>query len=435
MDRYEEQRMSQQLLKDAMIKKGIWVGIIAICLLVALILAPQIVDTVDKGSYQVKQAALSGTMSAKMTPGIWFQNFGDIEEWPTAETFFFTSTQDTEDDSSSDNSMEVRFNDGSLCNISGTARISMPKSEDQAINLVTAMSFKTYSDCREKLIRPTIRNVLRHTANLMSATDSYSEKRPDYISWCKDQIQNGLYQTEVVKKDVIDLVSGETVQKNFTVRKKIKGIPQYQANPLEGTGITVANFEVKFFGYEDKVKNQIGEQQKARMAVQTAKAKAQEAEQKKFQIEAEGKARVAKAEYQELEKKIVAVVQANRDKEVAETHAAQKLEVAKLEKLAAAEDKQKNILEGQGIAEKKRLVLKADGALKQKLATLENINKVWASAYAKRNVPNVYMEGKGGSSNGNPDQQVQTFMQMMNIKAMRDLAVDTTIPKGNNIGG
>ncbi len=407
MDRWEEERAAALVEKQNMIKKAIFGGVIGLCVLMAIILAPQIVDTVDKGTYQVKQAALSGEMTAKMTPGIWFQNFGDIEEWPNAETFFFTSSQDTDDDSNSDNSMEVRFNDGSLCSISGTARITMPKTESDAIELVTGMNFKTYPDCREKLIRPTIRKVLRHTANLMSATASYSEKRGDYISWCRDQIQNGLYETEIVEREVTDLVSGEKIKKNFNVIKEIKGVKQYLSNPLKGTGITIANFEVKLFDYEPKVQAQIGKQQEARMNVQTAIAKAQEAEQKKFQIEAEGKARVAKAEYQEMELKAVAIVQANRDKEVAELAAAKKLEVAKLEKLAAAEEKQKNILEGQGIAEKKRLVLNADGALKQKLKTLENVHGVWAAAYAKRNVPQVVMSGDNGAGGGSgTDQQL-----------------------------
>ena len=70
----------------------------------------------------------------------------------------------------------------------------------------------------------------------------------------------------------------------------------YQRNPLEGLGITLANFEVKLFDYTEKVRAQISTQQTALMAV--ARAKAQQAEQEALMAEAEGKANVARAKYE-----------------------------------------------------------------------------------------------------------------------------------------
>ena len=54
-------------------------------------LGGRLVETVASGTYQVKQAAVTGNMSAKMDPGLWFQNFGDIMVWKKAETFYFTA--------------------------------------------------------------------------------------------------------------------------------------------------------------------------------------------------------------------------------------------------------------------------------------------------------------------------------------------------------
>ena len=406
--------------------------------LIGIVLLFNIVTTVDKGTYHIKQAALTGAMSAKMTPGVWFQMFGDIDVWPIAETFLFTFDKDISQDTSEDKSIEVRFADGSICNVSGTARITMPTSEGMAINLVVNLGHKTYNDLEQKLIKPVIRNSLIKTANLMTATESFMEKRGSFDNWARDQIANGLYDTEIITKEVKDLVTGEIVKKNFTIIKTIKvkdpktgeivdtGKPVYQLNPLNGTGITISNFEIKQFRYEKKVNDQIAEQQKAMMSVATAKAKAQEAEQNKLTIEALGKAAVAKAEYQEMEKKVVAVVQAQRDKEVAVTHANKKKDVAILERDAAANEKERDILTGQGIAEKKRLVIAADGALAQKLETLEKINQVWADAFSKRNVPSVYMEGGTGGTGGT-DSQFQTFMNMMNAATAKQLSVDMTV--------
>jgi len=421
-------------------KSMITMGFIGVLVLVGLFNLPMIVDTVEKGTYQVKQAAVSGTMDAKMTPGLWLQAWGDIDVWPKAETFFFTHDNDTKGDTSVDTSMEVRFNDGSMCKISGTARVIMPITKDEAIALTTVRGHKTYTDVQEKLIKPTVRNVLRSTANLMSARESYSEKRPDFVTWSRDQITNGVYVTEETTKQVEDLVTGEKIWKHV---KKIKigedGLPMYQANPMMDTGIELKNFEIKSFVYEKKVQLQISSQQEARMAVETAKAKAEKAEQDRLTIEAEGKAKVATARYEEEQVKMRAVVVAQRNKEVQELDAQRDKEVkiiegqkikqfAKLEKEAAAETKQKNILEGQGLAEKRRLVLAADGALKQKLATFEQVQKYWADAYSTRKVPTYNMVGGGeGGSGSNLDMETQMFQRNMNLLMLKQLGLDLEI--------
>jgi len=423
MSEYER----QLLAKKKIIKKFVGLGVLVVIGLIGLILSPKIFDTVEKGTYQIKQAAVTGKMSAKMDPGLWVQGFGDITVWPTAETFFFT--KDVDEGEAKDESIEVRFNDGSLCDISGTLRNIMPTSESDAISLVTERGHKTYNDVQNKLILPHVRNSLRLTANLMSARESYAEKRTDFLYWAADQIQNGIYQTEEETKKVKDPISGEEVTRTV---KKIKEdpntkLPMRQMNPLEGTGIKLVNFEIKAFEYAEKVKEQIATQQEALMAVATSRARAQEAEQDKLTIEAQGEAKVAKARYLELEKKATAVVQAERDKEVAETHAAKKLEVAKLEKKAAEQEKQRDILLGQGKAEKKRLIMQADGALKQKLEAVVAIHKNYADAYSTRKVPNVYMAGGGESGTQNPDDEFQRFMNMMNISVAKQLQLDMSV--------
>jgi len=416
------------------LKSMIGLGFVAVLVVIGAMSLPMIVDTVEKGTYQVKQAAVSGTMDAKMTPGLWLQAWGDIDVWPKADTFFFTHDNDTEGDIDIDTSMEVRFNDGSMCKISGTARVIMPTTKDEAIALTTVRGHKTYKDVQEKLIKPTVRNVLRSTANLMSARESYSEKRPDFVTWSRDQITNGVYVTEETTKEVEDLVTGEKIWKRVKkIRMGEDGLPMYQMNPMEGTGIELKNFEIKSFVYEKKVQKQIASQQEARMAVETAKAKAEKAEQDRLTIEAEGKAKVATAKYEKEQEKIRAVVAAQQAKEVKVIQGQQMKEFAALERDAAKLNKERNILDGQGLAEKRRLVLAADGALKQKLSTFEAVQKDWADAYARRNVPAYYQTGgagEAGSSDGNLDLQTRQFMQMINIMTAKQLGLDLSIQAG-----
>jgi len=406
-------------------KKMIGLVLIIIIILAGLIVGGSIIETVEKGTYQIKQAAVSGTMSAKMDPGLWFQFFGDIETWPKAETFFFTA--DVLEGEKVDQSIEVRFVDGSLCNLSGTLRIILPTTESEAIALTTVRGHKTYKDVEQKLILPTIRNVLRLTANLMTARESYSTKRADYVMWAREQIIKGMYQTTSEERKITDMISGEMVTKSFKVVKRDEnGNSLHHPNPLEGTGILLQNFEIKKFVYEGKVNSQIATQQEALMAVATAKAKAQEAEQNKLTLEAQGKANVAKARYEEEQIKVRAVVVANREKEVNVIAAEQRKEVAALDKEAAALKKQEQILLGQGEAERKRLVLAADGALKQKLETYEKVMAIWADAHSKRLVPTVIMGGSKTPTDGDS----LSMSEVISLMAVKQLGLDFSIPKG-----
>lgn len=422
--------------------KYVGLGFLGILIIIGIVCAGSIVETVEKGTYQVKQAAISGEMSAKMTPGLWFQNFGDIDTWPKAETYFFTHDNDTKGDVDEDTSIEVRFNDGSMCKISGTLRIIMPTTESDAIALVTERGHKTYRDVQEKLIKPTVRNVLRSTANLMSARESYSEKRLDFIAWARDQIEKGVYKTEEEIKEVEDLVTGEKTWKKVKKIRTDKGSPLHEANPMKDTGIVLANFEIKSFVYEEKVRNQIAAQQEARMAVETAKAKAEEAKQEELKAVAEGKKNVAIAKYEKEQEKVKAVVDAQKAKEVEELNAARdknvaviagekRKEVAALDRDAAKLKKEELILLGEGEAKRKRLVLEADGALEQKLAAYKAVSGYYAEAirdYKGDWVPKTVLggsSGTGGAMNG-----AQALIDLLTVKTAKDLSLDMSVPQG-----
>ncbi len=238
---------------------------------------------------------------------------------------------------------------------------------------------------------------------------------------------------------MVDPVSGQEVTKTFKIIKKsAQGGPVYQRNPVEGLGITLVNFEVKLFDYTDKVRSQIGAQQTALMAVATARAKAQQAEQEALMAEAEGKANVAREKYKEEQKKVRAIVQAQERLDVAEldktraiVQAKQRMEVADLDRRAAEQKKQEEILIGQGEAERKRLVLRADGALTQKLEAYVQAQQVWAGAYSQRQVPSLVM---GGGNATNSDTGSADFAQMMQLLVARQMGLDLSVPKGAQRG-
>lgn len=421
-------------------------GVLILVLLLCVVAFNKLVTTVERGTYHIKQAAVTGEITAHMNPGMYGLFFGDYTEWPVAESFFFTADSDEGNDK--DESIQVRFNDGASTNISGTCRVNLPRTEEEAAKLVTESGYRDFNALEQKLILPTIRKSLVVTANLMSAKESYSDRRSDFYSMAWDQIENGVYKTRDETVKVEDVASGKLVTKTRkVVLTDEDGHPVRERNPLEGTGITLSNFEVKRFVYEPRVRAQIEEQQKALMAVQTARANAQKAEQDAITAEAQGKNRVMEAKYKEEEEKIRAEVKAEKDASVANIEAQKKVdvaektkeeaivratqtqEVAAIELEAAKLEKERQIELGTGEAERKRLVLEADGALSQKLDAWVKSQQVWAQAYSTRKVPSVVMSGESGMGAPGGDSEIQTFMKVLGVNAASDLALKMKIDK------
>ena len=72
-------------------------------------------------------------------------------------------------------------------------------------------------------------------------------------------------------------------------------------------------------------------------------------------------------------------------------------------------------------AYQKRVILKADNALAQKLEAEIEIQRLWAEAFAKRQVPtNVFGSGQGGTPVGS-DAETKAFMQMLTLDAAKRL--------------
>jgi hypothetical protein len=118
----------------------------------------------------------------------------------------------------------------------------------------------------------------------------------------------------------------------------------------------------------------------------------------------------------------VAVIAAEKRVEMARQS---KLE-AEQKKLAAAEYKQEQVLRGEGDGAYKRIVMQADGALSQKLATYEAVMSRFAAAIEKQKwVPEVQM----GATPGSGGSAAMTLIEMMGVKAAKDLALDMDVKK------
>lgn len=248
----------------------------------------------------------------------------------------------------------------------------------------------------------------------MSSQESAAERRNELLQFVEDQVSNGIYKTQTIQEKQPDPLTG--VLKTVSVVKLVMdgaNIARSDESPLKTFGIRTFNPSINEIVYDPVVEAQIQEQQKATMAVTTAAANAKKAEQDTITAGKNGEAKAAEAKWAQEVIKV---------KEV--TAAEQRLAVAELDTKAAAQTKAKLILEGEGEARKRQLVMEADGALDRKLDAYVKTQQFWADAvknYQGNWMPLVSSGSQGGSQAGSGAMQL---LEMMGAKAAVDLGLD-----------
>jgi regulator of protease activity HflC (stomatin/prohibitin superfamily) len=305
----------------------------------------------------------------------------------------------------------VKWNDGGHASISGSVRYDMPTSTEQIIKIHSI--FGSQESIENALIKTNIEKAVYMTGPLMTSKESYAEKRNDLIFYIEDQASRGVYKTKQIEvKESDPLTSEEKLVTRVEIVQKAPGQPiRQEESPIAAYGVRLYNISINGISYDQNVEKQIQTQQQAIMNVQTAIANAKRAEQDAITIAKQGEADAAKAKWEQEVIKAKQVTEAESRKRVAELD----VETARL-------NKEKQILEGQGEAEKKRLVMSANGALEQKLDAWLQSQKFWSEAFAnyKGNVTPLYMSGAGGSNTN----AAANFMDIMMMKSARDLNLD-----------
>jgi len=373
----------------------------------------------------------TGTLYVKFSPGIYPQWFGTATIYNDVITFDYDKTESEVGSSIDQTGISVRYQDGGTGTVYGKARFSMPGDEETMLHLHKA--FRSNRGVSQKLIKSVTEEGMNLTAGLMSSEEAYAEKRSIFTQWSSQQISKGKFQTRLEQIKTVDEGTGKTVTKNVPVISFGEdGLPVHLNSDLVDYGVSVNGFQITDWDFEPKTLQQIATKREATMAIITAIANAERAKQDAITSEEQGKANVMMAKYEKEVLKEQAIVDAQRAKQVAVIAAQQRVEVArqaKLEaeqkKLAATEYKQEQILRGEGDGAYKKLVMQADGALAQKLQTYERVMGRFAEAIEKQKwVPEIQM-GDGGQAGSN----AMSLIEMMSVKAAKDLALDMKIDK------
>lgn len=385
---------------------GIVVSIL--CIVLGVVFVVNMITTVDADEIVVKQNALDGQLQVWSDPGVHWQNFGRLTVYKKSAQYWFSARE--LEGKKTDESIQVRFNDGGHGNVSGSLRYNMPT--DPAKLLKLHSTYRSMAAIDHELVRQVVNKSVYMTGPLMSSRESYAEKRADLINFISDQITNGVYQTERHLTKITDIVSGQ--EKNIeVVRPKVgkgpNGIDREEVSPIDSFGMTVYNITINQVAYDPEVEGQIKQQQQATMAVQQAMVDARKAEQKALTVAKEGEAKAAEAKWAQEVEKAKAV-----------TTAEQGVAVAKLELETSKLNREKDITTAQGEAEAKRLALNADGALQVKINAWIAVNTQYAAALAAhRLVPDIQMGPAAGGTNATGD-----LMQMLQISTAKQLQLN-----------
>jgi len=377
----------------------------------------------------------TGTLFVKFSPGIYFKGFGVTQPYWDVYTYDFDkkgSAGKNNENSLVANGIAVRYQDGGTGTVFGKARFALPTDEETMIRL--HKDFRDRAAIAQKLIRTVTEESMNLTAGLMTSEEAYAEKRGIFTQWAEQQVAAGKFFTELKSVTEKQEATNEHMTRNIPVIKYGEdGLPTQHASDFKMYGIKVNGFQITDWDFEQKTLDQISRKREATMGIITAKADAERARQEALTAEEQGKKNVMVDRYSKEQEKVQAVVDAEKEKEVAVTKATQAVLVAeqgKLEaeqkRLAAIAYKQEQILRGEGDGEYKRLVMSADGALATKLDAWKTVHLRYAEAIEKQKwVPDIQLGGNSGNGSAAND-----LIDMLKVQTAKELKLDLSV-KGN----
>jgi hypothetical protein len=377
-------------------------------------LSSNLVHKVDDTEWQAVQY-ISGEVEIKDSAGVYIAFFPKVTEYPRNLPlgFYKKSTEE----SPTDESTRVTFNDGGTADIDATLRIALPTTVDQKREFHRQFSGNLANV--KTAVWAHLSNVIKASGPLMSASENQASRKSEFNTVVLDQLNDGLYEMRRVERELEQTdekgnkirVAATEIVKDLKTNKPIIS----QQSPLAKYGVTVTQFSITDTEYDDQTRKQFSTKKDAFLQAESAKAQREGEVQQKLMVMERGLREKAETEAKSNLEKAQAVITAMKEKEVAETEAAKilavalkqketaeteaamKLSVAKLDKEAATENASKIRILAE--AEKDRIA--QAGAITEKdKVTLETQRETAigvASALAKVNVPQIVISGTGGA--------------------------------------
>lgn len=346
-------------------------AVVVVALMVIFFLGDKMVETNDAGFVQVKQAAVSGEMTVITEPGMYAQNWGDITTYKIADDIPFV--------------IQVRFKDAATADIKGHIKYRIPTAHEKVLRIHE--EFRGADNLKMVLMEKELLEAMQQSANHFGAEEVYSTRRSDFINLINKQLEDGLYKTTYSEVVGMDTDGNKKVERHIKIKyDKDKNPIIMEPSALAAYGIEVIQLIIEDPDFDERTDNLIAERKEAEQQEIVARANARKAKQDTITTEERGKAQVAKARYDALVVKETAVIEAQKQKEVAIENA-----------LKAIEDKKKLIAIGEGEAEAARLKVAA-GLSPLEEATIDKETAIGvAEKLAQVKFPKMMVIGGGGN--------------------------------------
>lgn len=385
--------------------------------------------------------------------GYKFYPFGRYNSWKRAMTVqsiqgssgnAIRAEKDSDNSSASLPPMSIMFLDQVDAHAEATVRFSIPSDSESFLRL--AHEYRSPENLLRTALMPAFKETLQANASLMSAEEYYSGGRTQFNSEFENQMGNGIF---LVKREEITVKSirqtkasanaalgkdqeeyGEDDKTVFVVKKVMgeDGLPKRKTQRFLNFGITVVSALVTDMKPNQKFVERMQLKQKASADRAIAREQRVQEEEQRLLAIARGEREVAERQAKAKVEQIQKTTEAETEKQLAITDAEKLKAQAAISKETAQINLQKAKIEAEtkrtlaeAEAYQKKVILQADNALAQKLEAEIQIQKLWADAFAKRQVPtNVFGSGQSGAPVGS-DAEVKAFMQMLTLDAAKRL--------------
>lgn len=397
--------------------KQLVAGLVAVVMVMGVILLPSAVENLDNGELMVVQSAVSGDLTVYTDPGWHWQGGGRVTKYPLRNEFVFQDASCLKDEHKSEatRGLPIRFYDGGNAILCGSVSWLMPTDPKSVLEI--HKDFRSPEAFETQAIRRSMESAATFSGPTMGSFDSAAGRRNELLQILNDQTMNGVYKTsskKVMQKDVAGIEKEVTI---IEIVADAKGLPvRAQDSYVNKYHVTLQPMTINGFKYEDRVEQQIQEQQKATNSAIVSAANAKKADQEAVTAEANGRRDATKAEW---EQKTLAA------KTIAEAQA--KVTIAEASVKEAEAFKRAETLRGEGEAARKRAVMEADGNTDKKLDALIKINAMYAQAIkeaqpgAWSSVVNMGGAGKPGGANATD------LIDLMTAKTAKELGMDMSV--------
>lgn len=370
-------------------------AVAAILLVGGALSVPFVTERVDAGTYKIVQE-LDGDLKVLDTPGWhWTGLVSNITKYNIAGIYSFS-----DNDTDEGQSLGVIFRDGTKGAVNGNLQFLLPTDNDQRLKLHSIYG-RSYDQVINNLVMKSTSEVVKASSTFFKGEGAYSYDKANFINMIESQLEKGLFAQSKKELKVKDALGQDSVEVLVSVKKDENGNEIIQKESKFKTfGVQIIGLNIEDIKLDEKAMKFIEKRKETELEALVAKQKAETAKEEAATAKEEAKKMVELAKGQEEVNKMKAVVEAQKNKEVAELRAQQELNVAKLNRESQEENAKALLIKGRAEAETAKLKVQA-GLTPLEKAQIEKETAIGvARELAKMNVPQIIVTGgKDGSVN------------------------------------